>query len=430
MDSNERSPTGKGVTENLPDSIGTVDHLASAKQVMSLQKAIQGKKIVFTGGTSSFTAEAWEFNRKRRLHQQLKLARRLRCIMEGALDEGKKANGTKDTKRIFFERSDDMLELASLTNAVLGGFTMDSYHEYKDIQIYHEEKRQESFESSHKYLNDLRQRMLWEDSPETFFRDNRAAILRRQQTTVSASDKANVSSVLGAKGEKKKPTKIPKHTKLCNNNAEKKIDVKTPDEFHSHKVAKKKAFPTSKNFRATKTTLQRNSSSDSKRHNDKEVDKQVKMHMTKAVKQATQNNVQEMTTFIARHNLANPIIVAPSKRSTTSNSNVEKPPMEEQRKAISQAINKVPKRAKLKTKKCHHCKELKSQFSTCGYWFANGNRCKKVFCHDCALIYNMEPSDTDDWHCPSCLGKCTCAVCIKARERELLRATKRRRLRS
>lgn len=91
------------------------------------------------------------------------------------------------------------------------------------------------------------------------------------------------------------------------------------------------------------------------------------------------------------------------------------------------------------SKKCHHCKEQTTKYRNCNYWKLSGTKCPKAFCIDCLSSHytlgddvqspsnpNGVPIDEiimcaaldSEWHCPSCLGTCLCATCVKQRKKE------------
>ena len=91
-----------------------------------LRRALQGRNLVVNGG--SWTAEAREPDRNRRLHAQLRLARQLRVTMENAADKAEQS--TKTPRQIIMQLIPSINELVSLTEAVQGSYTLDDYHEY------------------------------------------------------------------------------------------------------------------------------------------------------------------------------------------------------------------------------------------------------------------------------------------------------------
>ena len=82
-------------------------------------------------------------------------------------------------------------------------------------------------------------------------------------------------------------------------------------------------------------------------------------------------------------------------------------------------------------RKCHQCKVNGTEYRLCHFWFMNGTKCRKTYCKNCLINlygltqdFNTILSDTE-WHCPSCLGTCTCPVCVKHRERAEIKQAKR-----
>jgi len=91
------------------------------------------------------------------------------------------------------------------------------------------------------------------------------------------------------------------------------------------------------------------------------------------------------------------------------------------------------------SKKCHHCKEQSTKYRNCNYWKLSGTKCPKAFCIECISSHYtlgddvQSPSNPNgvpideivmcaaldlEWHCPSCLGTCLCATCVKQRKKE------------
>ena len=90
-------------------------------------------------------------------------------------------------------------------------------------------------------------------------------------------------------------------------------------------------------------------------------------------------------------------------------------------------------------KKCHHCRDTNAEYRKCNYWNLSGSKCGKVFCITClSSKYTLgddvahpsnpngvtleeildRPSLDREWHCPSCLGPCQCKTCVRQRQRE------------
>jgi len=93
----------------------------------TVRSLLRGRCIVVEGG--QITAEAREPDRKRRLHEQLRCARRLRAVMENAAKRAEDSGSQQQAKQIMISNAPHMEELVSLTEAVRGGYTLDSYRE-------------------------------------------------------------------------------------------------------------------------------------------------------------------------------------------------------------------------------------------------------------------------------------------------------------
>jgi len=99
------------------------------EKILRMRREIEGKTIVIEGG--GYTAEAWELEGKLQVLKQLRLARRFRATMEAAYEDAKQSNDKKKAFEILARHKNTILEMASLTDAVRGGYTLDSYDEYK-----------------------------------------------------------------------------------------------------------------------------------------------------------------------------------------------------------------------------------------------------------------------------------------------------------
>jgi hypothetical protein len=98
------------------------------RQVAALRNSLEGQTVVNLGST--WTAEAREPDRKRRLHLQLTLARQLRARLEQAADQAESAATQMERMDLLEQRTEDVNTLVSLTQAVKRGYTLDRYDEY------------------------------------------------------------------------------------------------------------------------------------------------------------------------------------------------------------------------------------------------------------------------------------------------------------
>ena len=390
-------------SERISDSIKSLVDSSCARKVLSLQTAIKDKKVIICSdgsaaasgcnyASSAFTVEAFDHERKIRLHRQLKLARKLRCQMEDAASEAKKAGNSNDAKVIFLERREDILELASLTNAVLGGYTLESYREYIDFEKDREDREKQRFDHSQGELNKLRERMLWESSPQTLIQQYNSNRRRRNASTAQTASSLNqpvtsspkrklTKRQLDMKYKKPEKQKDPTINQSTNENTNTPSGVMTTLSPSKKPSPLKKPSPSKKpsptNLVKTKAAIPH------------------EIKPPTICKTATSTNPSRTSRY----------------QSTTT--------------TIAKSSKKAPK-SKLK-RKCHYCKETVMDYSVCNYWFINGNKCKKIFCKSCLGRFKETSSDASDWHCPSCTRKCDCPVCVKDREREEVRASKRRR---
>jgi len=426
------------------DSVTSTQHLPShqRKEIMSIQNTVKDRSIVVTGG--SFTAEAWDFDRKMRIHEQLKLARRIRCKMEQACEEAMQAQNKKEVRKIFLNHEDDMLQLVSLTDAVLGGYTLDSYDEYIQMQKEQTEREEKDFQSSQEALNSLRQNIAWEHAPLSFLRDNKE-IVRQQR--INDRNESNSTKVIS---EKKK---------ISEKNIEPSVmyvrgltKPETKSTFSGVDLATNPS-PTSTVTKKQKTSK---NASPKKCNDDKKATKMVSGRATstsaRAVPKNQSTNVSKIptsskpTTTLQKipKILKIPNGLGTCKPSTIpvyrSDVSFDSPKSKgKQAKSPSSQTSNTESRSKGKSmkgknkaaRKCHYCRQSVTSFNTCGYWHITGNKCKKIFCSDCLPKFGMVITLNSDWHCPSCVGKCDCSTCAKERERESMRnASKRRRLRA
>jgi hypothetical protein len=154
-----------------------------------VQNATAGKSVVISGG-GCYTAEAWEVDRKMRTLQQLQTARKFRAIMERALEDAKKSGSNKQAMEIFENHKKTILEMASLTDAIKGGYTLDSYDEYtkRSRRTF---QAQRSHRTAQSIFSDVRKRMAWENCSELFTKEKRLVELERQLTLERHETNAN-----------------------------------------------------------------------------------------------------------------------------------------------------------------------------------------------------------------------------------------------
>jgi hypothetical protein len=145
--------------------------------IASIQNATEGKTVVVKGG--SHTVEMLEIQRKMQTFHQLKLARKLRAVLESAVAEAT-VNGTAEGARQIFERNrSSMIELTFLTEAVRGRYIRENYNEGADAGTTKEDSR--VCHGAQAILGDVRKRMAWENSESLRSRECREEQLMRQK---------------------------------------------------------------------------------------------------------------------------------------------------------------------------------------------------------------------------------------------------------
>jgi hypothetical protein len=105
--------------------------------LVALRHAMLGRNLVVEGG--SWTAEAREPDRGRRLHEQLRLARQFRVTMENAAAKAEQDESPR--LELLLQHAETINEMVSLTEAVQGNYLLDDYHEYTRLLQEEEDKR-------------------------------------------------------------------------------------------------------------------------------------------------------------------------------------------------------------------------------------------------------------------------------------------------
>lgn len=102
------------------------------------------------GGT--WTAEARETNRRKKVLEQLKLARKLRATLEHAADQAEQLS-QNEARSLLLQHAPDISVLASLTEAVKGKYTLESYDYYNRKAQQQQQNRQEEIKRARAVLN-------------------------------------------------------------------------------------------------------------------------------------------------------------------------------------------------------------------------------------------------------------------------------------
>ena len=101
------------------------------------------------------------------------------------------------------------------------------------------------------------------------------------------------------------------------------------------------------------------------------------------------------------------------------NPSIDPKKMSSQNFTIQKVTTKSPKPEfhNARSRQCHYCSTWSRIHRQCEFWFDNGTQCRKSFCLKCLRgnpDFEQEANSMDDqWHCPSCLGHCSCHRCMK-----------------
>jgi hypothetical protein len=163
-----------------------------------MKRETQGKIVVIEGG--GYTSEARELKKKLQLLEQLRLARRLRATMEAAYQDAKQSNDTKKASEILTRHNDTILEMASLTDAVRGGYTLDSYIEYK-LDQKRESDRLRHLNAQH-IFSSIRKKMAKERNSTDCSSIRKRN--REEERSVSNEDNSKSKSIEGSHKKKRK----------------------------------------------------------------------------------------------------------------------------------------------------------------------------------------------------------------------------------
>lgn len=330
------------------------------------------------GSASGFTAEAWELDRRDRLHKQLKLARRIRMDLEAACNEAE--NGSVHRAReIFTSKVDRMNELVSLTKAVLGKYTLKSYKNYSVADSKEEQIKLNAHSEALSVLSNHRKAMAYERDPSIHEQD---IILQKMEKERKAKEMAIVSKKVKPLTERARiPRKLPP------------------------RVINTTSTPKGRPLSQSSHTPPKISPPQDETHIKKK-------RRTVAVGQNI--IIQEKETRAPPQ--------SNRKRPSPTKQLVEKS-LPSKSHSGAKAMNVPPRKAI--SRKCHYCKKSSSAFRQCHFYFITGDKCRKCYCMECLVAHfdfkeNKKMRD-EDWHCPSCLGNCTCSVCVRKRERERAR---------
>jgi len=371
------------------DDSNSNEKLAAAQaKIQKLRAALQDRAIV-TNASGAFTAEGRQPQKKERLMEQLRLARRLRGVMEGAADQAEAAasNGEslKDRRSIFMQHTDSIHQLVALTEAVQGRYTLDNYHQHIEWSRQQSEEETRELQQARSVIRNHVRAMSTSEP-------RRAPVVARRGSASSRPFRASATTRAGRrpKVSHKLQQSLAGGTATSTSSTGKTASIppKPSDSAPVDPSLLKKAPPSAANA----TSVQKASSSTAKRKTpspnyDDDDDDSPKSQGKR-----------------------------PSSSSSSSRPN-------------SRPSSRLQKRRRVvQPRKCHHCKSVSSLFRPCHFWFLTGTKCGKTFCRKCLEnIYLERPdpefwddpdaNDDPNWQCPACLDTCLCKDCYKAREK-------------
>ena len=390
MEDSEKAP------KDTVESDGKLNQ-ADFRKIALIQAALQDRELV-VGSDSGFTAEAWEPDRRNRLHKQLMLARRLRMDLEAACAVAEKGS-LSDARDIFTSKIDRMNELVSLTQAVLGKYTLKSYKNYRDADAKEEEAKLDAQLYSQSILNNHKKAMAYERDISIYKHDVmlQAEENERNAKQLAKEQERNAKQLAKEKDRKAKQIVIAEKLKPVNERASRIPRNLPPKVMNSLSVPKRRSSSTIPLI-PPKVPLPQDEKNVKKRRRPVEVKQTM----------STQENESRLS---------------PDKKRMR-----QIPTMRQVEKSVSSKVpSVVPKTTtvppkKMTSRKCHYCKKNSSTFRQCHFYFITGDKCRKCYCMECLVTHfdfkESKDMRDEDWYCPSCLGNCTCTVCVRKREKE------------
>jgi len=464
------------------------------------------------------TIESQQVSRRHRLLEQLKIARRVRAVMEQAADQAEKST-SEESKDIIQEKKEVINELVALTQANRGNYTLDSYHIYTDIYKRRERSFKRQFRKAKTIVRNHLKELAKESDPDfvEIEEEEKEITTSESEVEIEIQMEEESEDVAEESGE------VAENTAMVNESSENDedeivgnitlnnmrnleeeeessnpISPKVSDEADESYVDEddnehddtedtyepspsppqrsSRIFPqkaTSRKARRANKSLSRSTSTSSKKskktfasYGTKDVVvKGPPIKKKRILKSGRQVSPTIRSTMYEeekrknarkrRHKKIDDGIKPKSSSSIASVASTDTGTEEATEmtqdtatSSVSNSVNSTTNTKSNKTKhtkpapmrKCHLCKKTSSNYHRCHFFFVNGNKCGKVFCHTCLtekFEYSQEKYDDcigdQEWHCPSCLGKCNCVTCVRNRawsERQTSTLSRRSKTRS
>lgn len=154
------------------------------EKIAIIQQASNGNVLAIEGGLH--TTESNEIDRKIRCLKQLSLARKFRALMERAVQDAERCGSKEEALEILKQNKNIILQMTSLTDAVRGNYTQDSYDDYL---VMNEGRRElKSHLSCQTAFADFRKKMAYEHSNDLSTIERREEQLARQNDLEKNAD--------------------------------------------------------------------------------------------------------------------------------------------------------------------------------------------------------------------------------------------------
>lgn len=310
-----------------PAEMSNESHQDFLRQVSTLRNFLEGQTVLNVGNT--WTAEAREPDRKRRLHLQLTLARQLRAKLEQAAEIAEDPATTQAARLEMLERgNEDINTLVSLTQAVKLGHTLDRYDEYS---------------------RNLRKQPVKDD--------------------VNRDREVIVNQLIAMKEERENPLGVrpAAHPRALEARSSRNAATGSASRKSTKRARSRKPLPAS-----------RAASGGGRQESPSSSESSAVARKPSATRQAAAPTYLEQEYY--EYHSSDDEEYTPDLMSTSSSA---------RRRSAAKRI----KRRSVASRRCHDCKSSTTYFRRCHYWFLTGAKCGKTFCSKCLVFKYGCPSE-------------------------------------
>ncbi|KAL7467303.1 hypothetical protein ACHAXS_007550 [Conticribra weissflogii] len=409
--------------------------------------------------------------RRLKIHEQLQRSRRLRASIESAANlveslPSDSPSSFPNAISILKSSLQDINQLVRLTESLCGNYTLDDTYEYNEWSAWARRQNELENEKTKREQRIIRQQLRnfsRETNPNLELNDELEAMhdsliektkeladgvdftqedddsehydvpdpKTQRKDSVASRVRAGAQSFRVAIQDSSKPDRAQFHRQELSTENDATL---TPQEKKYHRRRKRK---TKSNDSRDLSTSELVSSDAAAENNDVGVENN-QQKKSKASK--TSNSVEDKKPVAAKKSSPNENENVTSSKPGAAKISAPSPDASAPAKGTNTAKGRRKNALKVRpTKKCHHCKEQSTKYRNCNYWKLSGTKCPKAFCIEClSSKYTLgddvqSPSNPDgipideiimcaaldlEWHCPSCLGTCLCATCVKQKKKE------------